>query len=79
MSRKEETLSSYSLFYSFPPRTVIDNNFLFLFSKVYGGRWRCGVCENILSVRDLVHCGLFQAMLDEYRGSVSGSRDKVSV
>lgn len=53
-------------------------NFLCTNEIVSGGRWRCGVCEDFLSVRDLIHCGLFQAMLDEYRDSISGSRDKVS-
>ncbi|KAL7473235.1 hypothetical protein ACHAXS_013667 [Conticribra weissflogii] len=53
-------------------------NFLRTNEIVSGGRWRCGVCEDFLSVRDLIHCGLFQEMLDEYRNLISGSRDKVS-
>jgi len=53
-------------------------NFLRTNEIVSGGRWRCGVCEDFLSIRDLIHCGLFQAMLNEYRDLISGSRDKVS-
>jgi hypothetical protein len=54
-------------------------NFLCINEHVSGGRWRCGVCEVFVSVRDLVHCGLFQAMIDKYKGQVSGIRDKVSL
>ena len=46
---------------------------------VSGGRWRCVNCENFISVRDLVHCGLFQTMIDKYQGCISGARDKVSL
>jgi len=35
------------------------------------------VCESFLNVRDLVHCGLFQNMLDSVAGQVSSARDKV--
>jgi len=45
---------------------------------ISGGRWRCGVCEDFISVKDLVRCGLFEAMLHDYRDKVSGVRDKVS-
>ena len=45
---------------------------------VSGGRWRCGVCEDFLSVSDLVQCGLFEAMLQKHRKEVSGIRDQVS-
>lgn len=52
-------------------------NWLSTNENVAGGRFRCGACENFLSVRDLIHCGLFQAMLDTHRDEVSGLRDKV--
>ena len=32
-----------------------------------------------MNVRELVHCGLFQAMLDEHGDKVSGARDRVSL
>lgn len=54
-------------------------NFLHANKPVSGGRWRCGVCEEFLSLRMLVRCGLFQAMLDELRTEVSGIRDRVSL
>ncbi|KAL3797649.1 hypothetical protein HJC23_013481 [Cyclotella cryptica] len=54
-------------------------NFLRINESISGGRWRCGNCEDFLSVRDLVHCGLFQAMIDKYKGQISGIRDKVSL
>jgi len=54
-------------------------NFLHANKTVSGGRWRCGVCEEFLSVRTLVRCGLFKAMLDELRTEVSGIRDRVSL
>ena len=38
----------------------------------------CQVCESFVNVRDLVHCGLFKAMLDDLGGQVSGARDRVS-
>jgi len=47
--------------------------------NVSGGRWRCGVCEDFLSVRDLVRCGLFEALLHDHRDEVSGIRDKISL
>lgn len=53
-------------------------NFLHTNKNITGGRWRCGVCEDFVHVRDLVHCGLFQAMLDAFHGKVSGARDRVS-
>jgi len=46
--------------------------------NVSGGRWRCGVCEDFISMKELVWCGLFEAMLHDHRDKVSGSRDKVS-
>lgn len=36
------------------------------------------MCESFVSVRDLVHCGLFQTMLDTVGSQVSSARDKVS-
>jgi hypothetical protein len=54
-------------------------NFLRINEHVSGGRWRCGNCENFISVRDLILCGLFQAMIDKYKGQISGIRDKVSL
>ena len=39
----------------------------------------CQVCENFVSVRDLVHCGLFQSMFDAQGEQVSSSRDRVSL
>ena len=53
-------------------------SFLHSNKHVSGGRWRCGVCEDFLSVRDLVQCGLFEAMLHDHRDKISGARDKVS-
>jgi len=41
---------------------------------VTGSRWRCGVCEQFLSVDDLVECALFDAMLSE-----AGSDDVCAV
>ena len=54
-------------------------NFLQINESVSGGRWRCGNCENFVSVRDLIHDGLFQVMIDKYQGQISGIRDKVSL
>jgi hypothetical protein len=54
-------------------------NFLHSNERMSGGRWRCGACESFVSVRDLVHCGLFQAMVDTLGDQVSGARDKVSI
>jgi len=54
-------------------------NFLHANKNVTGGRWRCGVCEDFVNVRDLVHCGLFQAMLNSLGSQVSGARDRVSL
>eukprot|EP00578_Thalassiosira_sp_NH16_P005711 CAMPEP_0181139682 /NCGR_PEP_ID=MMETSP1071-20121207/34910_1 /TAXON_ID=35127 /ORGANISM="Thalassiosira sp., Strain NH16" /LENGTH=237 /DNA_ID=CAMNT_0023226601 /DNA_START=220 /DNA_END=929 /DNA_ORIENTATION=- len=45
---------------------------------VTGGRWRCGVCEDFVSAKDLIRCGLFEAMLHDHRDMVSGIRDKIS-
>lgn len=53
--------------------------FLHINENVSGGRWRCGNCENFISVRDLIHCGLFQTMIDKYKGDISVARDKVSL
>jgi len=53
-------------------------NYLIANENLTGGRWRCGVCESFVNVRDLVHCGLFKAMLDDLGGQVSGARDRVS-
>ncbi|KAL7542827.1 hypothetical protein ACHAXR_012179 [Thalassiosira sp. AJA248-18] len=54
-------------------------NFLHANKIITGGRWRCGVCESFLNVRDLVHCGLFQVMLNTLGEKVSGARDRVSL
>eukprot|EP00584_Thalassiosira_punctigera_P009071 CAMPEP_0172527548 /NCGR_PEP_ID=MMETSP1067-20121228/2202_1 /TAXON_ID=265564 ORGANISM="Thalassiosira punctigera, Strain Tpunct2005C2" /NCGR_SAMPLE_ID=MMETSP1067 /ASSEMBLY_ACC=CAM_ASM_000444 /LENGTH=1137 /DNA_ID=CAMNT_0013311301 /DNA_START=160 /DNA_END=3573 /DNA_ORIENTATION=- len=54
-------------------------NFLHANKIVTGGRWRCGACESFVNVRDLVHCGLFQAMVDSVGSQVSGARDRVSL
>ena len=54
-------------------------NFLRINESVSGGRWRCGNCEGFVSVRDLIHDGLFQVMIDKYQGQISGIRDKVSL
>lgn len=54
-------------------------NYLQLNEKVAGGRWKCINCEEFVSVRDLIHCGLFQAMLDHFRGQISAVRDKVTL
>lgn len=50
----------------------------FIHSNKYitGGRWRCGVCENFLSVQDLIKCGLYEAILHLYKDTASA--DKVS-
>jgi len=52
--------------------------FLHYNKHISGGRWRCGVCEDFLSVRDLVLCGLYETMLLEYKDKVSVGHDKVS-
>lgn len=36
------------------------------------------MCEDFLSVRDLVQCGLYETMLLEYKDKVSSGYDKVS-
>ena len=36
------------------------------------------MCEDFLSVRDLVQCGLYETMLLEYKDKVSVGQDKVS-
>mmetsp|Transcript_35567 Transcript_35567/g.106155 ORF Transcript_35567/g.106155 Transcript_35567/m.106155 type:complete len:1015 (-) Transcript_35567:602-3646(-) len=57
----------------FDLKTWLHNNAI-----VSGGRWRCALCETWVCPRNLVRCGLFDAMLDKHRGDVSGERDKVS-
>jgi hypothetical protein len=52
--------------------------FLHYNKHISGGRWRCGVCEDFISVRDLVRCGLYETMLLEYEDKISAGRDKVS-
>ncbi|KAL7511012.1 hypothetical protein ACHAXN_007947 [Cyclotella atomus] len=54
-------------------------NYLRINEPVYGGRWRCHACEEFVSVRDLVHCGLFQAMIDKFKDQISAARDKVTL
>jgi hypothetical protein len=55
-------------------------NYLTTNTIVSGGRWRCPCCELFVSVRDLVHCGLFQAILDDVGDQiVAGVRDSVLV
>ena len=55
-------------------------NYLTTNTIVSGGRWRCPCCELFVSVRDLVHCGLFQAILDDVGDQiVAGVRDCVFV
>jgi hypothetical protein len=55
-------------------------NYLTTNTIVSGGRWRCPCCELFVSVRDLVHCGLFQAILDDVGDQiVAGVRDSVFV
>ncbi|KAL9181363.1 hypothetical protein ACHAXT_010168 [Thalassiosira profunda] len=53
-------------------------SFLHSNKSVSGGRWRCGCCEDFVSVKDLVRCGLFEAMLQDHREEVSGARHEVS-
>ena len=43
---------------------------------ITGGRWRCGVCENFLSVQDLIKCGLYETILHLYKDTPLA--DKVS-
>jgi hypothetical protein len=52
--------------------------FLHFNKNISGGRWRCGVCEDFISVRDLVQCGLYQTMLHEFQDKISAGHDKVS-
>ena len=52
--------------------------FLHYNKHISGGRWRCGVCEDFISVRDLVHCGLYETILLECKDKISAGRDKVS-
>jgi hypothetical protein len=55
-------------------------NYLYTNNIVSAGRWRCPYCEKFVSVRDLVHCGLFQAILDDLDDKiVPGVRDNVCV
>jgi hypothetical protein len=55
-------------------------NYLTTNTIVSGSRWRCPCCELFVSVRDLVHCGLFQAMLDDVGDQiVAGVRDSALV
>jgi len=55
-------------------------NYLNANNVVSAGRWRCPCCERFVSVRDLVHCGLFQEILDNLRDKVvPGVRDNVCV
>ena len=35
------------------------------------------MCEDFVSVRDLVRCGLFQSMIDSVGEKISASRDRV--
>ncbi len=35
------------------------------------------MCEDFVSVRDLVRCGLFQSMIDAVGEQISASRDRV--
>ena len=55
-------------------------NYLTTNTIVSWGRWRCPCCELFVSVRDLVHCGLFQAILDDVGDQiVAGVRDSALV
>ena len=44
---------------------------------VFGGRWRCAVCEDFLCLDEMVQCGLFTKMLETYADEASVNRDKV--
>ena len=55
-------------------------NYLNTNSVVCAKRWKCPYCEKFVSIRDLVHCGLFQAILDDVGDKiVPGVRDNVRV
>ena len=48
-------------------------NFLLANEKPSARRFRCGVCQRILCLKDLVRCGLFDAMLRDHQADVGSS------
>ena len=53
-------------------------NYLKSNATVSGGRWRCAVCEEFVSLQDLILDGMVVKMLEKHGRQVSGSRDKIS-
>ena len=47
--------------------------------NVSGNRWRCGVCEEFVSMKSLVWDGMFDRFLATHREEVSAARDKVQL
>jgi len=54
-------------------------NYIRTNATVSGGRWRCSVCEDFVSLKDLVIDGMMVKMLEKHRDDITGSRDKVQV
>jgi len=48
-------------------------NFLLANEKPSARRFRCGVCQRILCLKDLVRCGLFDAMLRDHQADIASS------
>ena len=58
----------------FDLRTFLENN-----SKVSGGRWRCFICEDFISISDLVYDGFTAQVLETHRSEISTTRDKMQL
>lgn len=58
----------------FDLETFLENN-----SKVSGGRWRCFICEDFISVCDLVYDGFIAQVLETHRNDISSTRDKLEL
>ena len=54
-------------------------NYLHSNVNVSGGRWRCVVCEDFVSVQDLMIDGFMAKILEDHGKDVSTSRDKIKV
>jgi hypothetical protein len=54
-------------------------NYLKTNSVISGSRWRCGLCEDFIPIKDLIVDGLVVSMLEKCKGNISIARDKVMV
>ncbi len=54
-------------------------NFIHTNATVSGGRWRCAVCENFVSLQNCIIDGYQQSILQTYSDQLSSIRDKVQI